>query len=629
MRIAALRITFVCVFGGTVSYIVNHAAIEKSIRAQLAISTEQRLQQESFPFREVRELEQNFLEEFRRLDTDPVMRSSLVRDFGRVFLRHSDGSYTQRPGLFEGAPLDDGRRFKNMSATYAPDHRPDADVKARLMLSYLLSYKYGSVAKGRLFNFYGVVPEKGFPIYQSEDIAKTFKYDGPDKLQLETYEFYWRGFRLLHRETIFTAIYWDRSNAAWMTTIATPDEADPDGRHRIMVCVDMLLDELMTRTAKPTLPGSRSTIFVNDEQGTLIFDDVHAEAIKRSEGRASVESLGIADYRPLVDAGRRTTAAAVTLLDNVHEIVAIGRIPETPWILAVHYPKSRMRSAILSNLGIVISLGLLTLLVEIFILQSILKKQVADPLRRLMLATKTIGRSGALWGGHPMPVHSDDEIGELARDFSQMAERIRVAHTSLERKVRIRTAELEELNQRLQTISLTDEMTGVANRRRFNEVLSSVVDRIQFDGGMAMLAMIDVDWFKRYNDWYGHPAGDACLRRIAEIISQNVEWPGALVARYGGEEFGVVATIVDAQDALCIGNALCTAVANANIAHERSPFGHVTLSIGIAIATAGDHIEAEHLLQQADRALYGAKHRGRNCAVLGSSGPEQLKPTPA
>lgn len=245
LRLATLRIGLVSIFAGAISYFLNQATIEETVRKQLLLSTEQTIQRESLPFREIRELEQNFLNEFKSLDTDQLTRSKLVKDFDQIFYRHTDGSYTQRPGLFEGNALPDGRRFASMSATYAPDIPPNDDAKARFTLSYILSHKYGSTAKGRLFNFYGVVPEKGFPIYQDADIAKAFTYSGPEALKLDTYEFYARGFGSSKHDTFFTRMYWDYSNNAWMTTVATPDMAGTDGKHRILACVDVLLDELM------------------------------------------------------------------------------------------------------------------------------------------------------------------------------------------------------------------------------------------------------------------------------------------------------------------------------------------------------------------------------------------------
>lgn len=172
LRLAIFRISIVAIAASVISYSLNRANIEKAVRAQLILSTEQTIQRESLPFKEIRELEQNFLSDFKAINADHSLHQKLIHDFELIFYRHEDGSYTQRPGFFEGQSLADGRRFTNMSATYAPENSPSDDTKTRFALSYLLSEKYGSVAKGRLFNFYGVVPEKGLTVYQAEDVAK-------------------------------------------------------------------------------------------------------------------------------------------------------------------------------------------------------------------------------------------------------------------------------------------------------------------------------------------------------------------------------------------------------------------------------------------------------------------------
>lgn len=208
---AVIRIAVVAIGASVASYLLNRSSIEDALRAQLMLSTEQTIQRESLPFREIRELEQNFLAEYRALDNDPQQRKALVRDFDQIFYRHDDGSYTQHPGLFEGQPLPDGRRLANMSATYTPDHPPTDDGKARFTLSYLLSHKYGSTAQGRLFNFYGVIPEKGFPVYQAADIAKVFTYSGPEALELEVMSSI-RSFSSAEHGTFLTRMYFDYSN---------------------------------------------------------------------------------------------------------------------------------------------------------------------------------------------------------------------------------------------------------------------------------------------------------------------------------------------------------------------------------------------------------------------------------
>jgi signal transduction histidine kinase len=467
----ALRIALVSVAGGIVSFCVNDASIKASVRRQLVTSTEQKLQRESLQFKEIKSLQNNFLADFSAAYADPRERATLARDFDLVFHRHEDGSYTQRPGLFEGEALPDGRRFPQMSATYAPQMPPDADIKARFMLSYLLSYKYGSSMKGRLFNFYGVVPEKGFPIFQANDIAKIFTYSGPDALKLETYEFYERGFGSARNDAIFTRMYWDASNHAWMTTVATPDVADASGRHKILACVDVLLDQLMQRTAAPLLPGSRSTIFQVDEGGTLIFHADHVAAIEHSEGHASIRSLGLKDDLPLLEASHAARPGEVALIETPAEIVALGVIPETQWALAVRYPRALMRPAILLNLAVVGGLGLVMLVVELLIFRSILVQQVARPLLSLTLAMRRLGLDLQATDQSGLPTQAQDEIGGVAREFAAMAARVHDACEQLENKVQARTAELEASRQALRELGEYNAMALEDERKRISREL--------------------------------------------------------------------------------------------------------------------------------------------------------------
>ncbi len=615
LRLAILRIGLVSLSAGVISYYVNSTSIEREVTGQLLLSTEQSLQRESLPFQEIKDLQQNFLNEFAETLARPGMKATLVDDFQQIFYRHEDGSYTQRPQLFEGQPLADGRRFARMSATYAPDVVPDDDIKARFALAYLLSHKYGSSSKGRLFNFYGVVPEKGFPIYQDADIAKVFTYSGPEALKLETYEFYARGFGTLGHDTLFTRMYWDFSNNAWMTTIATADVADASGKHQILACVDVLLDQLMNRIAKPAMQGAYSSLFIADGEGTLIYHPSAMEHVKSSAGEASIRSLKLTQDYPLLEVASVLSPGQAQIVQTQDNIVAMGLIPGTPWVLAVHYPRSLMTPAIFDNLVIVVVLGLLTLLVEVFILRSILQKQVALPLFRLIQATRRLGVGNERPYLERLPTRSPDEIGELARAFAKMAERVQDAQAHLELKVQDRTAELEEANRQLYELSTVDGLTGIANRRRFDEALISEWRRGLRADTVLSLMLIDVDHFKRYNDHYGHQAGDDCLRSVARTLKDHALRAGDLAARYGGEEF-VLITTTGVGRALDHAQAVCLALESLALPHAMSPFGVVTVSIGLAIMPFTQEGAVGDLLKQADEALYSAKARGRNQVVL-------------
>jgi diguanylate cyclase (GGDEF)-like protein len=608
-----LRISIVSLIVAACSYYINLYTIEKGVRQQLELTAAQVAQRESLQFSGIVDRLRNFVSDFHA-DYDTRSRyTQLVSEFDTLFYRHEDGSYTQRPGVFEGEPLADGRRFRGMSATYAPDVTPDDDVKARFALSFELAFKYGSSSRGDIFNFYGVVPEKGFPIYQSADVGKAFTYSGPDALKLETFEFYTRGFDAREKAPFFTKMYWDSSNNGWMVTVAVPDAETATGRRHILACSDVLLDELMRRVASPPIDGSYGSLFMADADGTLIFERDPIEDIKKSEGSASIKSLKLAQAEPLLEASRSLANGEVKLVDRDNEIVAVTKLASTPWILAIHYPHELMRPAVLQNFIIVIATGLLTLLVEVFIIRAVLMKQVSRPLERLIRAANLVGKSDGDLDTGDLPTASEDEIGQLARDFQSMATRVHEGRARLEEKVRERTERLQEANDRLIELSITDPLTGIANRRRFDDVLEAEWSRAQRHGVSLTVAMLDVDYFKNFNDGYGHIAGDACLRKIADLLRQVVNGSSALVARYGGEEF--VLLLTEGEESGSVIESIHEKLRALSLPHSDSPFGTVTVSIGWASLVPAQGSKAGSLVELADKALYAAKNAGRNTSV--------------
>jgi len=182
--------------------------------------------------------------------------------------------------------------------------------------------------------------------------------------------------------------------------------------------------------------------------------------------------------------------------------------------------------------------------------------------------------------------------------------------------VTARTAALEESNRKLAALSTTDGLTGVRNRRGFDEALAAEWRRASRTGQTVALSLMDVDHFKKYNDRYGHLAGDTCLRTVAELITRHGRRSTDLVARYGGEEFALLAAATNAADAFGVAQDICAELAKLAIPHEDSPFGVVTISIGVAVLAPNDDNTAEALVQLADQAMYRAKEKGRNQALL-------------
>lgn len=198
----------------------------------------------------------------------------------------------------------------------------------------------------------------------------------------------------------------------------------------------------------------------------------------------------------------------------------------------------------------------------------------------------------------------------------ELVSTLREAEHVLEAKVTERTAELRLLNRKLEALSATDGLTGIANRRHFDATLAAEWTRAARQGHALALGLLDVDWFKAYNDHYGHQAGDDCLRKVAETLSVTIARTGDLVARYGGEEFVFIAPATSAQDALAIARKVCEALQALALPHALSDFGCVTASVGVAIIVPDDATSPQTLIQAADQALYAAKAAGRNRAVL-------------
>lgn len=189
-------------------------------------------------------------------------------------------------------------------------------------------------------------------------------------------------------------------------------------------------------------------------------------------------------------------------------------------------------------------------------------------------------------------------------------------------------SEQKKLETRLETLAIEDSLTGLANRRRFDERLNEEWARAYRDRSSLGLLMIDVDHFKAYNDEYGHPAGDACLRVVAKVIAAEMQRVGDLAARYGGEEFAMLLPNTDAAGCARIGERIRSAVHDAGLVHASNPTApRVTVSVGGAASrpsferTAG----AGSLVEAADRALYAAKDAGRDRLMIAGEVMNLLK----
>jgi diguanylate cyclase (GGDEF)-like protein len=192
----------------------------------------------------------------------------------------------------------------------------------------------------------------------------------------------------------------------------------------------------------------------------------------------------------------------------------------------------------------------------------------------------------------------------------------------LTRKVQEQAIALQQANQKLHRLANLDGLTEVANRRRFDEYFDQEWQRSGREQTPLSLILCDIDYFKNYNDHYGHQAGDACLRRVAKTISETLRRPADLVARYGGEEFAIILPNTPSEGAIHIAELLQLRMKQLEILHAQSRVNsYVTLSLGISSQVPVLSQENKSLIAATDKALYLAKSEGRNTFCMEKFSP--------
>lgn len=243
-----------------------------------------------------------------------------------------------------------------------------------------------------------------------------------------------------------------------------------------------------------------------------------------------------------------------------------------------------------------------------------LDRLVVRPVRTLQQAVRRMGE------GHlstRVPPLRGSELGELTNVINRMASALQHERENLERAVQERTQALQDANARLERLAVTDGLTGVFNHRRFQEQLQAELLRSERHKRPMGLLMVDVDFFKKVNDTMGHPAGDELLRRLAEVLSEDLRQTD-MIARYGGEEFAVLLPETTKSEAMQVAERMRVAVEEKINDGKMTWPTKVTVSIGVG-SFPEDGKAAEQVLTAADQAMYVAKRQGRN-RVIGARG---------
>jgi diguanylate cyclase (GGDEF)-like protein len=284
------------------------------------------------------------------------------------------------------------------------------------------------------------------------------------------------------------------------------------------------------------------------------------------------------------------------------------------------------RQLAIDMLGVLASSALFTALIAI-VVTVILRRQLEMPMQRIAEFAGSLKPAELMRPLNLMRPHRRwrDEIDEVADGFRVLQDDIRHHVEDLDRQVAQRTAELKRANLRLEGLSRRDPLTGLANRRHFDQERARAWDEMVASRRPISLMMLDIDYFKHYNDTYGHAAGDECLVAVARELADTFQKLGELAVRMGGEEFAVLFDDVALDDAMARAESYRRRVYALAVPHTKSAYGRVTVSIGVSsvdpselpgyvargTATSG----TAELLGRADQALYEAKAAGRNRVV--------------
>lgn len=310
----------------------------------------------------------------------------------------------------------------------------------------------------------------------------------------------------------------------------------------------------------------------------------------------------------------KTTVGEVRRFLNADRVVIYRVIPEPPWtIIAV--ADRHDNEQVISSVEAVVKdhqLSDTILSIEPSNLQHFLKDNDLSDTYHSALIVPIIANN--LWGilvayhqndFTPWQDWEQDFLNQLADQVSIAIQQAKLYH------------QLEQANAKLQQLATLDGLTGVSNRRHFDEILQKEWNRALREQQPLALILCDIDFFKNYNDTYGHPTGDDCLKAVAKILQEGCQRAGDTVARYGGEEFAIILADTEAQGAFIVAQNIVKLLEELQIPHRSSIVNsYVTLSIGISSLIPKSDLQPIQMIRNADLALYSAKAQGRNQIII-------------
>ena len=365
-------------------------------------------------------------------------------------------------------------------------------------------------------------------------------------------------------------------------------------------------------------PSYFSEIFdavdLGPDASTYVLDSVDASIVVAGShsGRGTIDTgtrqVLARQIRQATPGSSKTNFLTFEGAQQRRYVAAYSQVSSSTWYVVNMIPLESLDADARSLRNRILLIGVVCLLFGL-VCSFIIARSISVPLDSLVSAMQQTEagdyRSHLRPGGH-------DEITTLTKQFDRMAGKVNEHRDKLEERVAARTHELEKAKQSLEVLSTTDGLTGIPNRRHFDQTFEEELSRaMRMQVGLTLM-MFDVDFFKNYNDFYGHQAGDDCLRTVAQFLHTRCRRATDLAARYGGEEFVFITTDTDDASGLKLAETICAELQTLALPHARSPFGCLTVSIGVASLVPAIGMSSAAFLRMADVAMYEAKNGGRN-----------------
>ncbi len=561
-------------------------------------------------------LKQTFLELWPARKT-----ANATSRFDQLFENLGDGTLRLIPAAYSGlershTSANDYKGESRWISGFIGKGTPDTsnEFRNRALLSYDLVDQFSQAWSNRFANTYISLPEGVNIVYwphlnwaagassdldipSEEWVSIVSKENNPE------------------RKSVWTGLYYDQTADEWMVSCETPVD-DESGQHLINIGHDILLNNVFQRVFDDHLDGAHNFIIRKD--GRLIAHPFYVDEIREAKGVLAISELKgkpIASQYQSILSSLNNHGSKPQIINNekLDAFIAIAPIQGPDWYFITVYPKSLLAAPSQKTAQFILILGLISLIIELFMLYLVLLRKVLNPMKQFEAASKLVSKGE--YGLHSVlaGVNSrGDEVGRLGLAMLSMADRIEQQSHSMEATIKLRTQELEQAKEMAEQQARTDPLTGLANRRSFFELGVYALETAKREGLALTVIMIDLDRFKKINDQYGHAIGDRVLKAAAAVLMKSLR-ASDICARLGGEEFAILLCNTDLHGAVLVAEKIRILLSKITINTDDGQI-KFTASFGVS-QLANKSEQLNDLLKLADKRLYQAKNSGRDRVI--------------